>query len=350
MRNSISDALICENYKTMHTNLTAMSFYTKTDKNKIDIVVVYDADLQSIDPQVYKDVLKQIGVQFGNKGLQPEFTSFILCESLSTAALLCEGESYNDRRYAVIKPDEDIVLLEFQNDREDYHVAAIRRWQSAPDDVVKQQRRKMRRLNKDYPIELAPCTIALVAVNLIVAFILMFFGDSNDPEFLYNNGGLNWDRVINHHEYYRLFTSMFMHSGIEHLVGNMVSLLMIGGFLEKRVRWLKYILVYFTSGILAGIASVIYNMSNGEDIVSVGASGAIFGVIGAVVAVFLMDLRTSDIQNLRRLLIYVCLSLLAGMSATVDNAAHIGGFVSGFLCMCAFMFMYPENESDQSDA
>lgn len=130
-------------------------------------------------------------------------------------------------------------------------------------------------------------------------------------------------------QYYRLFTSMFLHGGLEHLFNNMLVLLVLGMNLEPVLGKGRYILIYISSGILGGILSCL--LSDGIT-GSVGASGAIFGLSGAMLA-FVIFYRKQVPQLSVRRVVLMCISSLYGgfTSIGVDNAAHIGGLLSGFV-------------------
>ena len=143
---------------------------------------------------------------------------------------------------------------------------------------------------------------------------------------------LGWDLFFNKKEYYRIFTSMFVHAGIDHLYNNMIVLLVIGSYFELAVGKINYIIVYFSSGIIAGLTSMLYNMSDNDYVQSVGASGAIFGMTGGMIAVILINYFHAHSLDLMKIIFVAFLSLYGGFTSQgVDNAAHIGGIVSGFL-------------------
>lgn len=130
-------------------------------------------------------------------------------------------------------------------------------------------------------------------------------------------------------QYYRLFTSMFLHGGIDHLFNNMLVLLVLGMNLEPVLGKMRYILIYISSGILGGILSCL--LSDGVT-GSVGASGAIFGLSGAMLALVIFYRKQVPQLSVRRVVL-MCISSLYGgfISIGVDNAAHIGGLLSGFV-------------------
>ena len=178
----------------------------------------------------------------------------------------------------------------------------------------------------------AVCTIILIAVNVAVFFILSLFGDTEDAVFMMQHGAMYSDFVIQDHEYYRLFTSLFLHFGIEHLLNNMVILGALGWNLELQTGKIRFLLIYFGSGLFGNVVSLIFHGAAQEYTVSAGASGAIFGLMGALLWVVIANHGRLGRLSGRGMLVMVALSLYFGLSSSgVDNYAHIGGLVCGFL-------------------
>lgn len=178
----------------------------------------------------------------------------------------------------------------------------------------------------------AICTIILIAVNVAVFFILSLFGDTEDAVFMMQHGAMYSDFVIQDHEYYRLFTCLFLHFGIEHLLNNMVILGALGWNLELQTGKIRFLLIYFGSGLFGNVVSLIFHGAAQEYTVSAGASGAIFGLMGALLWVVIANHGRLGRLSGRGMLVMVVLSLYFGLSSSgVDNYAHIGGLVCGFL-------------------
>lgn len=178
----------------------------------------------------------------------------------------------------------------------------------------------------------APCTILLAAVNVIVFFYLTFQGMTEDGAFMLEHGAMYVPYVLGKGEYYRLFSSMFMHFGFEHLVNNMVMLLVIGFTLEREIGTIKFLIIYLLSGLGGNILSAVWDVMSESFAVSAGASGAIFGIVGALLYVAIRNHGRIGEMSGRGLVFMVVLSLYYGFtSGGVDNFAHIGGLLSGFI-------------------
>lgn len=138
--------------------------------------------------------------------------------------------------------------------------------------------------------------------------------------------------LFNRGEYYRLFSSMFLHFGVEHLCFNMLLLLFAGDMLEARVGSLRYLLIYLGGGLAGNLLSLFVSVSTGNYAVSAGASGAIFAVIGALVWIVVSNRGKNTGINSKGLCAMAFLSLIGGFTETgIDNYAHLGGFIGGFL-------------------
>lgn len=166
----------------------------------------------------------------------------------------------------------------------------------------------------------------LVAVNVIVYLICTFTGD-----LLYNIGELDAAAVLLRGEYGRIIYSMFLHAGIEHLFNNMVILFFLGAMIEKVTGHLQLLLIYLLSGIGGNICSLLYKVIAMDSMASVGASGAIFGLDGVLLALILFDREDMPDVTPRRVVLMIVLSLYSGFTAqNIDNAAHVGGLLTGF--------------------
>lgn len=187
-------------------------------------------------------------------------------------------------------------------------------------------------------------TIMLVGVNVIVFFVLSVMGMTEDAVFMAEHGAMYAPYITEMGEYYRIFTSMFLHFGFEHLMNNMVMLLAIGWTLENETGRLKFLIIYFVSGIGGTLLSMWQDIRTEHFTVAAGASGAIFGLIGATLYIAVRNRgRVGDISG-RGLLFMAVISLYYGYAnGGVDNFAHVGGLLSGiFLAVLLYRKRQPE--------
>lgn len=177
----------------------------------------------------------------------------------------------------------------------------------------------------------APCAILIMLANVVVFLALTMQGMTENGGFLLENGAMYLPYVIEEQQYYRVFTSMFLHFGFEHLMNNMVMLMVIGWNLEMEIGTIRFLIIYLLSGLGGNLMSACWSLKIGEYAISAGASGAIFGLIGALFYVAIRNRgRIGNITG-RGIIVLIVLSLYFGYASSgVDNMAHIGGLVSGF--------------------
>lgn len=178
-------------------------------------------------------------------------------------------------------------------------------------------------------------SIILIIINVVVYFMLETIGNTEDTLFMLKFGASNWKLIFKEGQYYRLFTSMFMHFGPAHLLSNMFMLGIIGSSLEKTIGRLNYLLVYIASGLIASIGSALFYMASNEFTVCAGASGAIYGLIGALIGVIIKNNRkkqkTDHLIGWRMVFLAAILVYGSVTSDGIDFAAHIVGMASGFM-------------------
>ncbi len=186
-------------------------------------------------------------------------------------------------------------------------------------------------------------TIGLVLANIAV-FIFMYI-ISTDPIYYTELGANNWTQIFLSHEVYRLFTCMFIHSGSDHLINNMLSLAIIGNETEKKLGHIHFSVLYLVSGLLSSLASALYHMyeasQTGVLVISIGASGAVFGVYGAYLFITLLRNKKlgMPISIYRVALITLLLLSNCFSEENIDNVAHLAGLIIGIIisfiyCKC----------------
>lgn len=178
----------------------------------------------------------------------------------------------------------------------------------------------------------APVSLAVIALNVIVFLAVEFTGGSSDLEHMVSWGAAYAPLITENGEYYRLISCMFLHFGMEHLVNNMLALYFVGGHLERAVGKLKFGLIYFLGGTAGNVLSYYMDIRKGTAYVSAGASGAVFAVFGAMIYVLLLNRGQLEGLAVRKMAFMAALSLYYGFASQgIDNAAHVGGFLCGFV-------------------
>lgn len=200
------------------------------------------------------------------------------------------------------------------------------------------------------PSEPHVATSVILNINILVCLVMILSGvhvlSPNGIELM--EWGANRTYETTHGEWWRLITSMFVHGGVVHLLFNIYGLYLGSTFLELIYGAKRYAVVYIVSGIVAGAASIFWH----ENVASVGASGAIFGVFGAILSFVFTDTFQKDGKRLLLFMFgpYVGINLLFGFAGMgIDNAAHIGGLACGFLMGWIINRSLKKNESPQVD-
>ena len=194
-------------------------------------------------------------------------------------------------------------------------------------DINEHNRRDANRINSIFKSDFPMITYILIAINVILFIIPLLFGEYNS---LINNFCVDAS-LIRSGQYYRILTGIFLHGSILHLLFNCYALFVRGSQVENFMGKFKYLIIYLFSGICGSIFSMIFSSYP-----SIGASGAIFGLMGALVyfgyhyRVYLGNVVKSQIIPL--ILLNLCIGFL---SSGIDNFAHIGGLIGGSLISIA---------------
>ena len=237
--------------------------------------------------------------------------------------------------FANIKETEDLSKYHFVIDAfpditkdTDFKEEGFELFLKITDDINKKNEEEAK-MNEDvFKMKKPYVTYTLIGINTIIFIISMFINIL--PLFAVNR------YFIVHGEYYRLITGIFLHNGIIHLVFNMYSLYVIGTQLESFLGKTKYLTVYLLSGLAGSVLSIFFSNS-----FSVGASGAIFGLLGSLLyfgyhyRVYLDSVIKSQIIPL------IVFNLMLGFTLRgIDNWGHIGGLIGGVFSTMAVGIKY----------
>lgn len=170
-------------------------------------------------------------------------------------------------------------------------------------------------------------TYFLVAINILIFIIMEISGGTQDPDIL-RKFGIKVNSLIIQGEYWRLLSSAFIHIGFAHIAFNMYGLYNLGALVERIYGSKRYLSIYLFAALSGSISSFIFST-----VPSAGASGAIFGLFGALLYLGWQKPRLFTTSFGTNILIVLGFNLVYGFTATgIDNFAHIGGLIGGFLC------------------
>lgn len=209
-------------------------------------------------------------------------------------------------------------------------------------DITKKNEEESSKAEETFKKKLPIITYILIAINIFMFLFINVVGNSEETSTLINYGGLH-SSLVKIGEYYRLITCSFLHIDIFHLGFNMYALYIVGSQLESFYGKTKYILIYLFSALMGSLFSCLFT-----DAVSVGASGAIFGLFGALIyfgnqyKAYLGSVIHSQIIPL--LLFNFALGF---MIDGIDISAHIGGLIGGYLISMALGVKYKSSKSER---
>lgn len=188
----------------------------------------------------------------------------------------------------------------------------------------------------------AVCTIGIAVANIIVFLLLSFGGRMEDGMYMLEHGAMYVPFVVEYKEYYRLFTCMFLHFGFSHLMSNMLTLVVIGWNVEMFVGKIRFLVIYFLSGLGGNLLSMAVDIWKQDYSVSAGASGAIFGLTGAMLCLAILNHGRAGNITKQGMIVMIFISLYTGFtSGGVDNFAHIGGLLTG--CLVTTLLCWKRN-------
>lgn len=196
-------------------------------------------------------------------------------------------------------------------------------------DISKKNIEESEKRNKMFKEKKPTVTYLIILINLIVFGLMYVFGNGSENIDTLIKFGANYAPLTKSGEYYRLITSAFLHIGVIHLLCNLYALYVIGPQIEQFFGRVKYILIYLFSAIMGSLFTLVLS---GDSTVSAGASGAIFGLFGAIL--YFGYTYRGYIGNaiISQIVPVVLLNLFIGLTSTnIGNAAHIGGLVGGYV-------------------
>lgn len=207
------------------------------------------------------------------------------------------------------------------------------------DDMNQKTIKQEKKLAKIFSPKKPYATVALISINIVVYLISLLY--YNNMINLFANNYI----LVQNNEWYRLITCMFMHADLLHIVFNMWALYVLGLQVERYYGTKKFLLIYFLSGILGSLFSCVFM---GESAFSIGASGAIFGLLGSI-AYFTYNYRATLNGLLRsNIMTVIIMNLAIGFFiSSIDISAHIGGLIGGILISMAIGLGDKYRKNDQ---
>lgn len=348
----LSNQLIDMGFKPLGTNINSIHLLYRQNNNEVEIILFFRALYgDELTPQDYSTLIHKIKSKFiGNELQIGGFLGIVLTAVPEKAKHFCLDE---DNHWLIDITGKRLIIYENQAadvlglKQKFEKVLEDARYETDASETVKYYDNHPLLLKRPGWVTLFNTII--IALNIIIFLLVHFTKIFGGTEQIMAEGSLSWYFVKEEREYYRILTSMFLHNDFGHLINNMLVLFFVGDNLERAAGKLKYLIIYFGSGILAGISSISYNMIKEENVFSIGASGAIFGIVGAMGYILAVNKgRLEDISS-RQIILFTIFSLYGGISSVnIDNIAHIGGFVAGIL-LALLLYRKPKKIISKKD-
>ena len=328
MKTKIERYLGRSGFQKLGANIPGMSVYFTIENSYINALVMADADGES---QVTREVLDSFLEKSDWKAPNGETIdvhalTVIFCSDISKARAVGENQTFC---WYVDTQTEQLIIDE--NKCEDFYgmKRVLEKALSEPEEPESKQPELNSEVTHVQPKKAYVCYVnyGLLIANIILFFLCIFQG-----EFFYGKGSLDPVYMINENQWYRVITCMFLHGDVYHLSSNMIYLYTLGDMVEKELGHIRYFLLYMLSGLAGSAGSLAFSILTKDFTPSLGASGAIFGVTGALLWIILRNKgRHADI-TIPKIIFLIAYSLYNGfVSTNIDNAAHLGGLIGGFV-------------------
>ncbi len=246
--------------------------------------------------------------------------------------------------------NSNLVLESFPDlkDKLNYSEEGVELFSKITEDINRKNMKDMQESEEVFKEKTPYITYALIIINVLVFISMYIFGHgSEDIRTLYSFGALDKVSVVNYHEYYRLITSAFLHKGFLHLICNMYALYILGSEIESYFGKLKYLFIYFISALVGSLVSLVFIS---ENTISAGASGAIFGLMGALLYFGYYYRAMLNNAITKQIVPLILLNLFIGfISSDINNFAHLGGLFGGLIASMIVGVKYKSGKSEKTN-
>lgn len=349
MRNSL-DRLFSDNqFHRITSNISAITLYVQYRSDEANIVQLLDFHQNyPVNVSEYLFYRENAVEYIKSRGYQ----------KINILTLVLTSYADECRKY--VKEDNSVWILDeilerllvYENQVEDFcglrqeieNLCVKRSGLKTPGSLKKDKAQAGRRsfISREFTL----VNSLLVFTNVLIFILLSIKGSTTDIDYMLEKGVMYVPKIIYNHQYYRFITCFFLHFGFQHLVGNMVVLLFLGDNVDRQLGWVKYLILYFGCGLIGSIGSFTYAYYENQGIVSAGASGAVYGIMGALLWLVIINKGKLENMTIMRICIMIAYALYSGVSSEhIDIAAHISGFIGGFLLA---LVLYRKEKSNEN--
>lgn len=312
MKMRVENSLEAAGYMRMLSNKPEFTIFFQEQNQFINVVSVLDlTDATDVLPETFSNMNEKVRWKFMDRGFEDiHVLSLVIAEDLNHAKWLIQDEDF-----AWIIDAASGELLIPEGKVEDFYGMKHLLVNGPAEEMVAPFRERPF-VNK-----------SILALNILV-FVLCTLG----VEVLYNVGVMRPKDIVENGQWYRMITSIFLHADMDHIMGNMLILFCLGNIVERSLGHMKYFILYMAAGLAGNVLSLAYSYWQMDFVGSLGASGAVYGMIGALLWILMCNRGHVEDVTLPRVVFLVSYSLYFGFTSTnVDNSAHIGGLIAGFI-------------------
>ena len=293
------------------------------------------------DEQLEYDVLrtKQIMKSIKKKTLSLKVPTLSIFVNLGENVHLDEEKNIDNITCLKVTKLDDVTknntILEFFPDIDktlDYKEEGMNLFLKLTSEINKKTEQDAKEAEKIFGPKKPIVTYTLIFINILIFLAMYLFGNGSEDSITLLTFGANYrPLILEFNQYYRLIASSFLHIGILHLLFNMYALYIIGVQIENFYGKVKYLIIYLGSAIIGSLLSICFH-----DGISAGASGAIFGLLGAILYFgYHYRLYLGNVLQSQIIPIIVLNLFLGFITPGIDNACHIGGLISGIFLALA---------------
>ena len=188
---------------------------------------------------------------------------------------------------------------------------------------------------------------AYISIAIFLLNVIIFIMSQHFAKWMYADGAMVTEKILGEGEFYRIFTAMFLHADIDHICNNMAILILVGAVVENYTGHIYYVVLYMLSGFFGNILSMAYEVRNNLTWFSIGASGAIMGIVGFLSAWIIAN-RKTFLKNrgtaVRMLFLLVFVVEVCFFQKGANTPAHLGGFLTGFVLGVINIVVFSNNK------
>lgn len=328
IENQLDQRFVELSFHRRNTNTEGIFFYYRVEEDLIRIItIIHDKEQNPITIERYQHITNQIKNTFYLKGYSKVAYLGLLITSSSKDSKSLYLELEEDDHWLIDERNGRLRI--YENQSSDF-IGIKQEIEQILENIISEPSDEAQKRSRS--IRLSLVNTIIVAINVMIHLLLYQSSIFSETQEIVVQGALSWQSILEDNEYFRLITAMFLHADLSHLFNNMLLLTFIGEKVERLIGWKKYLILYLGTGIIAGISSIGYNKFVNDDVWSIGASGAVFGVVGALLYIIVRCKGRVDEIDGRQMILFAMISLYSGFTnAGIDNVAHIGGFLAGIL-------------------